>query len=460
MKQKRILKPLFFLSMVVLIILGCKQPTDSIKEEDVKFYVVEGGGGTCDGSSWANAFGDVQEAIKVASLAAKNLKKPTYVLIKAGTYIPLSAPNIIDGTDLYNHFSLQNNVCVIGGFAGTESGLEPDTASGGITILSGDLNGDDSEATESDKKKSDNTYHVFYHPEEAKLNNSAVLKNVTISGGYARSSMPHTYGGGMYNQGCSPTIVSCTFSGNATDYHGGGIFNTNSSNPIIDSCIFFRNTAVYNGGGIHNGRSNPRIYSCAFIENKATGTSGNGGGIVNGYSSPIIDSCTFSGNTAYLNGGGIYNINGSSPIITSCTLSGNTAASGGGIFNYYESSDRPVVCGSILFGNIAASNAEYYGDFSEDSCDNQIGGEDSTAQGKMEAIFETVQEKTSGVYVAVLTENTSYPPCLMVKEDAADLMFDLSPVSWTVPATDQRGFLRKDTGSKGYKGSIDPRATK
>jgi hypothetical protein len=110
------------------------------------------------------------------------------------------------------------------------------------TILSGDIGieGDDS----------DNCYHVFYHPADTALDNTAILDRFTITGGKADGSYPHDAGGGMYNDAASPTLTNCTFEGNSA-YRGGGMANSYSS-PALTNCTFSGNSAVLHGGGMYN----------------------------------------------------------------------------------------------------------------------------------------------------------------------------------------------------------------
>jgi parallel beta-helix repeat protein len=238
-------------------------------------YVVPGGAGTMDGSSWANAYADPQIAIMYA----------TEVWIVAGTYKPTSWPN--GGfDDREKHFSLSNETVVYGGFVGSETLLTERNISANPTILSGDIGilGDNS----------DNCYHVFYHPDGLALDATAVLDGVTITGGNADGEdWPHIYGGGMFNESCSPMITGCTFVDNKTSFSGGGISNTDyapggfSTSPIIINCTFTNNEAVY-GSGMHNDASSPSIINCTFSYNSGNGSDLNAFG-----GAPSITNCTF-----------------------------------------------------------------------------------------------------------------------------------------------------------------------
>ncbi len=71
-----------------------------------------------------------------------------------------------------------------------------------------------------------------------------VLSGFVITGGAA------FFGGGMLNDGSSPTVTNCTFIGNTAN-SGGGMANFVGSSPTVTNCSFIGNTAS-DGGGMHN----------------------------------------------------------------------------------------------------------------------------------------------------------------------------------------------------------------
>jgi len=159
-------------------------------------------------------------------------------------------------------------------------------------------------------------------------------------------------GGGMYNvNSSSPTVTNCTFSNNsASIHHGGGMSNYYESDPTVTNCTFSNNSSVTNGGGMYNKESNPTVTDCTFTSN----TGGYGAGIHNSSSSPTVTNCTFSGNVANDSGGGMYNYISSSPTVTNCTFSDNTAdAEGGGMRNNNSS---PNVTECTFSGNNAGTH--------------------------------------------------------------------------------------------------------
>jgi len=194
----------------------------------------------------------------------------------------------------------------------------------------------------------DNPHRGFeFHRYETSL---SVLAGVTITGGY------HERGGGLYcGDGARPTVANCTFRGNLAIL-GGGLYNesspkltnclfgdnsadggggmynngqTSESNPVLAGCVFRGNTAILNGGGLYDlGRgAKPALTNCAFIQNAVS--AGGGGAMRNSISaSPILTNCLFIENAAATCGGAIRNSNGAGARLTNCTFGANSAANG------------------------------------------------------------------------------------------------------------------------------------
>ena len=78
--------------------------------------------------------------------------------------------------------------------------------------------------------------------------------------------------------------------------------NEDHSDPILTNVLFSGNSAYHEGGGMFNTvGSNPTLMNVAFINNAVT--DGGGGGMQNSNSSPILTNVTFSGNHAVVGGG-------------------------------------------------------------------------------------------------------------------------------------------------------------
>lgn len=280
------------------------------------FYVDADAMGANDGSSWADAFNYLQDALAVAESGDE-------VRVAEGVYTPDEDMSHPHGTgDRTATFQLKIGVAIYGGYAGFG---EPDPNARDValyeTILSGDLDGDDGPDFANNNE---NSYHVVTGSE---TDATAVLDGFTVTSGNANGT--HDTGAGMHNFGaCNPTVANCTFSGNRAVF-GGGMGNQGDANPTVTDCFFRVNWATSDGGGMSNEASSPTLTNCTFRDNWAR----HGGGISCRQSSnPVVRSCVFAGNTT-TDTGGINCHYSSSPTIIDCTIRENSARDhGGGIF--------------------------------------------------------------------------------------------------------------------------------
>jgi len=353
-------------SSIVLLLMSYLFTWDGLSvDAKVKIlYAKPEAAGSADCSAWENACTLLTALNKAIS--------GDQIWALAGKHLPSALKSRPDS------FQLKAGVAVYGGFNGTETALDQRDWSTNITVLSGDLKGDDEGFTNN----GDNSFHVVTGA------TGAILDGVTISGGNADESFfPGNCGGGMYNStsdpllsnviftnnnsggyngglggglcnsDSNPTLNNVTFTGNkasasAFGSYGGAIYNGNSS-PILTHAAFYENQAVSGGAISNDGYSNPSIDDGMFVENSAS----YGGAIYNKHSSPIISNATFSGNSAIYGGGGISNEYESSLTLVDVTFTGNTTSadygSGGGMY----SSDSGLVLRNVTF----SSNSSIYG---------------------------------------------------------------------------------------------------
>ena len=283
-------------------------------EQGILYVDCDMAAGANDGSDWNNAFVDLQDAIEIAANAGGEV---TEIWVADGTYKPDR------GTGLRTlSFQLLDGVGIYGGFAGGETERTQRNPEINMTVLSGDLNGDDGEAFANNDE---NSYHVV---NGSGTEGAAVIDGFTVASGNADGSNSERFGGGIYIYNGTPTISNCTFGNNLATVAGGGMNNEKSS-PTVTNCTFSGNSAEQ-GGGMRNLYSSPTLTGSVFSRNSATAR---GGGMSNYASRPNLSSnCVFSGNSANI-GGGIYNSNNSNITVSNCTFIGNSAQRGGGMRN-------------------------------------------------------------------------------------------------------------------------------
>ncbi len=251
-------------------------------------YVKHDAAGNNDGSSWADAYTDLQTALINAASGE--------IWVAKGVYKPT------DGTDRTATFQLKNGVALYGGFAGNEISRDERNWNTNKTVLSGDI--DSNDTTDADGIVTDvnniSGNNVFTVVTSSGTDNTAILDGFVITGGLNVGGN----GGGMYNESSSPTLTHVTFSSNTATF-GGGMSN-NSSRPTLINVIFYNNSAT-GGGGIANYNT----------------------------SSPTLTNVTLSGNSAQQYGGGIHNENSES-ILKNVIVWGNMANMGGPQINNYQ----------------------------------------------------------------------------------------------------------------------------
>ena len=300
-------------------------------------YVDDSATGGNNGTDWANAYTDLQSALGDTC---------SEIWVAAGTYKP-------DASDRTKSFVLKDNTAIYGGFNGTETMLSERNLAVNITILSGDLAGDDSGTNDGlNTSYQENSYHVVLATGGLSIN--AVLDGFMITGGYANnpSGSPTYYenGGGMYNNDSSATLTNLIFSNNYALGGGGGLQIYYSNGTSILTNVTFNGNFAGTGGGLYNNTNSSTLTNVTFINNHSYS---NGGGMYNFWLAPVLTNVTFSGNSADANGGGLYNMsnNGNDPTLTNVTFSGNTASSGGGLYN------NTTFSGTALLKNVIIANS-------------------------------------------------------------------------------------------------------
>ena len=310
--------------------------------------------GANDGSSWADAFTNLQDALDASTTGVQ-------IWMAAGTYVPQGP------TPDSSHFLAKNPIELYGGFAGTETSVSERLWELNRTILSGDILGDDVEG-DFFSHRSDNAHHVIIlHA----VNGSSVIDGVFFTRGatrldaYAGDTRDTLYnrwrGGGLYIKNSNANIRNAVFNDNygfqgsafwangntsvtnslqldnvsVTDNYavlGGNTWISQFDGVLISNSLFRNNRTDSYGGGLNLGNTNATVYNTRFLDNEVPGIGGavftfqNASTLIN---KPVLhfEKCTFSGNKAS-NGGAIRMNNfvkAYSLIIDSCLFAGNAA---------------------------------------------------------------------------------------------------------------------------------------
>ncbi len=208
-------------------------------------YVDAAAVGANDGSSWADAYVYLEDALADANM----IEKPVEIRVAQGRYTPDRGAGITPG-DRGAAFKLLNGVTIQGGFAGVVW-ADPDARAVDVfeTNLTGDLAGDDAEI--------DSREDISGEPTRAEnsgtvvrgdgTDETAVLDGVTITAG----------GTDMDVRQGSPTVLNCTFKDARRGVSG------RESQLKLSDCTFRR----ISWWAIDLHRGDAVVTDCLFTEN-------------------------------------------------------------------------------------------------------------------------------------------------------------------------------------------------
>lgn len=316
------------------------------------YYVDADAQGTNTGTSWTNAFTNLQAAINASS-------NGDLLFVKAGTYYPTQ--QMITGNARSRAFYINKNIKIYGGFNGTESTIGERNFTVNTTILSGDFNGNDTDTNGNginDFGQGENAYSVVL---AYNLDNTALLDGFKIFGGNADGTAIYNLGGyevktanggGIHNIHSNLVVKNTKFINNSASF-GGGMANKGECFPKIEFCDFTYNYGAY-GNSIHiNDATLATINNCTFTSNR-------GSGVLMSLNSSVmkVSNSTFSYNQG-TSGGVSYNNNYCNSVFFNCTMNNNTASSSGGAI-YSTSFSIVTMYNTLVYNNFAVYGGAVY----------------------------------------------------------------------------------------------------
>ncbi len=303
-----------FLLTLFMVVAACSTQAATI-------FVDSTATGLGDGTSWTDAYPDLQPAL-LAAVAGDE------IWVANGTYYPG-----VQGNPAAT-FDLKNGVGLYGGFEGAggaeETMLSQRDWFSNICILSGDLDS-------SGGVNTDDAYNIIT---ALNTDTTALVDGFTIRGGNAVGPLNGNRGGGIQAFSGSVAVYNCIVEG-CEGVFGAGI---RASRVLILENVIFRNNISSNrgGAGYLTGTGPTRIVNCTFYRNEAPGNLG--GALFAQGSNNTISHCTFAENVGS-QGSAIYNfsatnviknsifwnntgfdIQGTNPTIDHCIVEGGFAA--------------------------------------------------------------------------------------------------------------------------------------
>lgn len=296
------------LMLTLLLIMSANTAASSITQGAAILYVDQQAAGEDDGSSWANAFNDLADALGVAEAGAE-------IWVAAGIYTPANASS---------SFDLGVGIALYGGFNGTETERDARDWTANQTILSGDVDGND-------------------------LAEIPTLPNQIVGDNAGPILIADAAGEGARIDGFTVTAGAAA--------NGAGIRLSNGTGMVVENIDFIGNFAGSNNEGIVDiDNASPRLNQVRFSNNEAQ--RGGAMRIRGSDSAPVLIRLHFENNKALNNGGALYMPSNEGQAIPSATLInatflGNQASEGGAI-----TCDGCIlhITNGLFVGNVATSS--------------------------------------------------------------------------------------------------------
>ncbi len=216
-------------------------------------YVDQNAIGLNDGSSWADAFIDLQDAVDEANFDSALSE----LYIAEGTYFP-SIPSGRDAT-----FNLTEEILLFGGFSPANGAI--DLATRDFRLYETTLNGDIGTIDDS----SDNAYTVVTITSPGVF---VLIDGIHIEKGNANEltgTENQTTGGAIFKKDGSATLSlsNCTLSENNSFGNGGAIYADNVGALRVNNTIFDTNTSEQGRGGAVHYNMGSNSSFCEFRNN-------------------------------------------------------------------------------------------------------------------------------------------------------------------------------------------------
>ena len=295
-----------------LLCLLCVFATYTLGHSQI--YVTEISGGLETGTSWADAFTDLQTAIYEANAGDT-------IWVAQGSYEPfLDTLGLIPPVPKSRHFWLKNGVVIYGGFDGSETSLSQRDPVNRKATLEGEV---------IPGQFAEQVLKVY-----SSIDSTAVLDGFIIQNGKSVDTSTSKNGSGVLLYG-DAGFYNVLFRNNVTENQGGAVYAQNSSSIFVN-CRFQSNQVTnYDGAACNLVYSDIKMYNCVFDSNQAARF---GGAITTVESDLLVQNGTFFGNSG---GSNIFQFSTSGDIrLKNCIFDANTSpvvmGSSGGVATFVD----------------------------------------------------------------------------------------------------------------------------
>lgn len=250
----------------------------------VKFNAV----GANNGTSWNNAYRKLQDALAAVVDGDE-------VWVAAGTYVP-AVP--ADANPKDQTFNVRRGAKVYGGFQGNEASRAQRNPAIHVTILSGDINGDDLPGFANRNDNCIRVVEIGIESNNPPVTNFRIVDGFTIRGG--NGSDPNTgaaeMGAGMRVSSVElpVRITNCVFRDNDGDRAAAlSIVNVAPNSVLVTNCLLAGNRSLNDTIEVQLS-DGVRFASCTFAHNQGIFQQSSGFGLLNAPNS-VLTNCIFWG---------------------------------------------------------------------------------------------------------------------------------------------------------------------
>lgn len=296
-----------------------------------KVFVKQNATGTNNGSSWNNAYTDLQTAID-------NTPSGGQVWVAGGTYQPVLDLNGTTPADSLNAAFVvsTNHITLYGGFAGTESSVSARNLDANPTIFDGNLGASNLKVL------------LFV------TSDSVTVDGFEFTKAISNESSVNGYIGALKTINYGVTVKNSRFFDNSS-FRGGAI-STSTGTLIVDNCEFYNNTGTQQAGAIY-AEGTSTITHSVFHHN----TSPYGGAIKFSYSNTIdphtVENCVFYENNATIYGDAIQMFAGAF-VVANSTFYNNGSTASDVLFSTYDGNSVEIV-NCILWNSDTITNIKH-----------------------------------------------------------------------------------------------------
>lgn len=375
MPETSIFGAVSFRAAVLLVSLAaaCAAPPSALSQTRTIVYVDSSATGAANGSAWADAFPNLQDALT----SAGKRNGLSEVWVARGTYVPDIGGNTVDDDPLAT-FDLPPGTAIFGGFAGLETNRDERDPEANPTVLSGEI---------SESAQSENVITIRGRPDGSgtdylidgvrvrRAQNGVRVQDDATAVDIVQSYLEEFSVAGVDVVSGDVNISQSSFTGGEIHVRtmsgrtrvfrsrmsastGNSLFFSGGATGEVWASRFVdaENSAIYVGTG-----SAVSVRESLILSNKGAAQ---GGGIYNDGSVSVVLS-TFDDNEASV-GGGFYGTFRSASNIVGTTFIRNKADQGGGAYfagsantlisSYFVENDAVSGGGFINNGELAATN--------------------------------------------------------------------------------------------------------